>query len=135
MKNSMKYSQKNKRAIGTWYAAAVLLLMAAVASGILLGAVKLSATELFEIILGRKGESSGAVILWLVRLPRVLGSMLCGAALAVSGAVIQSVLANPLASPSVIGVNAGAGLAVTVCAALGIAGGCRSLLLSGPLGR
>ena len=40
-----------------------------------------------------------------------------------SGAVIQAVLANRLASPSIIGVNSGAGLAVTLCTALGIYGG------------
>jgi iron complex transport system permease protein len=62
-------------------------------------------------------------ILLYVRLPRVCGSLLCGGALAVSGAVIQGVLANRLASPGIIGVNAGAGLAVTLCAALGVVGG------------
>ena len=40
--------------------------------------------------------------------------LLAGAGLAVSGAIIQAVLANPLASPSIIGVNAGAGLAVSI---------------------
>ena len=47
-----------------------------------------------------------------------------------SGAVIQGVLANQLASPSVIGVNAGAGVAVTLCTALGIYGGWRLSLFS-----
>ena len=61
-------------------------------------------------------------ILLYVRLPRVLAALVCGAALSVSGAVIQSALANPLASPSIIGVNAGAGLAVTVCSAIGLYG-------------
>lgn len=62
-------------------------------------------------------------ILLYVRLPRTLGCLLSGAALAVSGAVIQGVLHNKLASPSIIGVNAGAGLAVTVCCALGVLSG------------
>lgn len=48
-------------------------------------------------------------ILLYVRLPRVCASMLSGAALAASGMLIQAVLRNPLASPNVIGVNAGAG--------------------------
>ena len=59
-------------------------------------------------------------IFWYVRLPRTLGCLLAGAGLAVSGAVIQGVLANQLASPSIIGVNAGAGLAVTICCACGL---------------
>lgn len=62
-------------------------------------------------------------IFWYVRLPRTCGCLLAGAALAVSGGVIQGVLHNKLASPSIIGVNAGAGLAVTVCCALGALSG------------
>lgn len=62
-------------------------------------------------------------IFWYVRLPRTLGCLLAGAALAVSGAVIQGVLHNRLASPSIIGVNAGAGLAVTLCCAMGALSG------------
>ena len=48
---------------------------------------------------------------------------MAGAALSVSGAVLQNVLANKLASPSVIGVNAGAGLGVTLCCSLGFLSG------------
>ena len=58
-----------------------------------------------------------------VRLPRTVACLVCGAALAVSGTVIQAVLNNRLASPSIIGVNSGAGLAVTVCIASGLYGG------------
>ncbi len=54
-------------------------------------------------------SSPGVRILLYVRLPRVCASLLAGAALAVSGILIQAVLHNPLASPNVIGVNAGAG--------------------------
>lgn len=66
------------------------------------------------------GEVSDAAksILVNVRLPRVLAALLAGAALAVAGGVIQSVLDNPLASPNVIGVNSGAGLFVLAVAAL-----------------
>ena len=63
------------------------------------------------------------VIFRFVRLPRTLACLLAGAALAVSGAVIQGVLHNKLASPSIIGVNAGAGLAVTVACGLGVISG------------
>ena len=69
--------------------------------------------------LGLGAAAMTPVIFRFVRLPRTLGCLLAGAALAVSGAVIQGVLSNKLASPSIIGVNAGAGLAVTVCCALG----------------
>ena len=73
--------------------------------------------------LGLGAAALTPVIFRFVRLPRTLGCLLSGAALAVSGAVIQGVLSNKLASPSIIGVNAGAGLAVTVCCAFGALSG------------
>lgn len=57
-------------------------------------------------------------ILVHVRLPRVLAAMLCGLGLAASGVILQSVLANPLAAPNIIGVNSGAGFAVYLVLAL-----------------
>lgn len=63
-------------------------------------------------------DSPARRILVHIRLPRVAGAMLAGAALACSGAILQGVLQNPLAGPSVIGVNAGAALGTL---ALGIA--------------
>ena len=73
--------------------------------------------ELLAALTGR-GEGTSAAIILYVRLPRTAGCLAAGASLAVSGAVIQTVLANPLASPNVIGVNAGAGAAVALCCAL-----------------
>ena len=73
--------------------------------------------------LGLGAAALTPMIFRFVRLPRTLGCLLAGAALAVSGAVIQGVLNNKLASPSIIGVNAGAGLAVTVCCACGALSG------------
>lgn len=81
------------------------------ALGILLLAAGLS--------LGLGAATLTPVIFRFVRLPRTLACLLAGSALAVSGTVIQGVLSNKLASPSIIGVNAGAGLAVTFCCALG----------------
>lgn len=98
-----------------------LCLTAAVLS-LLLGAVPLSPGELWQAL--RSGpKGTAGYIFWYARLPRTLACLLSGAALAVSGAIIQAVLSNKLASPSIIGVNAGAGLAVTICCALGILSG------------
>ena len=58
-------------------------------------------------------------ILCFVRLPRTAAAVLAGAALGVAGALIQSVLNNAMASPNVIGVNAGAGLGALLAASLG----------------
>ena len=123
MKFCMSFLRKNKIPLISLSAVAFLLLTAVF--GLLCGATELGISDLFRVLLqGDVGSVEGR-ILWYVRLPRVLAGMLCGAALSLSGAVIQGVLTNGLASPSVVGVNAGAGLAVTVCAAFGILGGCR----------
>jgi iron complex transport system permease protein len=80
------------------------------------GSVPLSMPEILQGLSDR--QSVNGRILLAVRLPRVLAALLAGAGLAVAGATIQSVLNNPLASPSVIGVNAGAGFFTALAMAL-----------------
>lgn len=53
-----------------------------------------------------------------VRLPRMLGCLLAGSGLAVAGMILQTVLANPLASPNILGIQSGAGLMTVLSAAL-----------------
>ena len=81
-----------------------------------LGAVPVSLGDTLRALLGR-GEGTTASIVLYARLPRTCGCLLAGMALAVSGAVIQGVLGNPMAAPNIIGVNAGAGLAVALLGA------------------
>lgn len=58
-------------------------------------------------------------IVWDIRMPRVLTGVLVGAALAVSGAVMQGLFRNPLADPGLVGVSAGAGLGAVTAIVLG----------------
>lgn len=74
------------------------------------GSVYLSASEVVEGF--RDVSSIAGKILQRLRIPRVLGAMLSGAALSVSGLLLQSVTGNDLASPNVLGLNAGSGLGV-----------------------
>ncbi len=115
MNNSRTSSTRNRN--GTvWAVLGILCLTAAVLS-LWIGSVHLSPSEVFAALTGRDTASTAARIVLYSRLPRTCASLLAGAALAASGAVIQAVLHNPLASPSVIGVNSGAGFAVAlVCA-------------------
>ena len=106
----------------TCFLGAGALCLAAAGLSLLLGAVRLSPKELWGALLSGPNSTAG-YIFWYARLPRTAACLLSGAALAVSGAIIQGVLSNKLASPSIIGVNAGAGLAVTVCCALGVLSG------------
>ncbi|OYR56356.1 FecCD family ABC transporter permease [Halorubrum halodurans] len=72
--------------------------------------------ELMRAITGFHGElpelTSETLIVWNIRLPRVLVGVLVGANLAVSGAIFQAVTRNELASPFILGVSSGAGLAI-----------------------
>ena len=99
-----------------WAGLCVLTLAAAILS-LWVGPVKLAPGQVFAALTGRDTASTAARIVRYSRLPRVCAAMLAGGALAVSGAVIQTVLNNPLASPGILGVNSSAGLAVAlVCA-------------------
>lgn len=102
-------------------AATIFCLLAGMLS-LSLGAARLTLQEIHQAIRSGPADTAG-YIFWYVRLPRTAACLLAGSALAVSGAVIQNVLHNQLASPGIIGVNAGAGLAVTVCCAFGLLSG------------
>lgn len=106
-----------------------MLFVSAAAFGLMCGSTKVTVADMLSAV--KNGAvGAGERIFIFVRFPRTIACLLVGAALSVSGAVIQNVLANRLASPSIIGVNSGAGLAVTVCAAGGLYGGWRLSLFS-----
>lgn len=73
------------------------------------GAVKLSPMQIIKTLLYER-DTSNYQIIWNVRLPRTIVAILVGISLSLSGAILQGVMRNPLASPSTIGVSAGAGL-------------------------
>ena len=93
--------------------ACLTILLSLVYLGI--GSMKISLTDLFQVFLG-KGQQKYQTAVLNIRLPRVLAGLLVGAILASSGAVMQCVLRNPLASASTLGVSQGAAFG----AALGI---------------
>lgn len=95
----------------------VLTFIAAVLS-LGIGSVQLAPSQVLGALFGKETASTAARIVLYTRLPRVCAALLAGMALAVSGVVIQTVLNNPLASPSIIGVNSSAGFAVALVCAL-----------------
>ena len=64
--------------------------------------------------------SRDAVVLFVIRIPRIVLSMLTGAALAASGAAYQGMFRNPMVSPDILGVSAGAALGAAVALLLGL---------------
>ena len=89
----------------------LLLLGLTAAAGLCFGGANLSLTELLAVMAG-EGLPAHRVILWQIRLPRVAAGMLAGVGLSLAGSLLQTVTANELASPNIIGINSGAGLAV-----------------------
>jgi len=115
-------SLRNKNKIKVLFVAAVLLFTVSAAMGIFCGSVKISAGDVVSAFFGN-GSGVGERIVLLVRFPRTIATLTVGASLAVAGAIIQTVFDNRLASPGIIGVNAGAGLAMTLCCVYGLLGG------------
>ena len=82
---------------------------------LLLGSVSIPAGEVMRILAGGEAaKGSWRFIVLESRLPQAITATLCGAALAVSGLLLQTAFRNPLAGPSVFGINSGAGLGVAL---------------------
>lgn len=77
-------------------------------------------SKIFNIPLRPYIKQEDVAIIWVIRLPRVLLAFMVGSSLTVSGAIIQSILKNQLASPYTLGVSSGASLGVGVYIILGI---------------
>lgn len=74
---------------------------------VVLGTYGLSTEKVMAALIG-KADGPAAVVVWNIRLPRVAASVVTGWALALAGLFIQSVLRNPLGSPSTLGISQGA---------------------------
>ena len=83
-----------------------------------IGSYSLSLHEIIKAFLGENLKAS--LVLWNIRLPRIIGAVLVGASLAVSGCVMQCILRNPLASPFTMGISHGAVFGASL--AIGILG-------------
>jgi iron complex transport system permease protein len=87
------------------------LLLSVIVAGLCFGSAPLSVSQLLAALTGTGAESIRLILLQ-IRLPRVLAGCLAGVGLSTAGVLLQTVTANDLASPNVIGINSGAGLAV-----------------------
>lgn len=96
-----------------------ILILLAVTS-LFLGAYKFEYSSLWDFFFAHESLSrSDAFVFFQLRLPRIVMAILIGSALAVSGSSIQGVFKNPLATPSLIGITAGASLFAAVSIVLG----------------
>ncbi len=74
-----------------------------------IGFIPISMTNIWQTLIGN-GTEEESIVLWIFRIPKTAVSIVVGMCLAVSGAVMQGVTRNPLATPSMIGVSSGASL-------------------------
>ncbi|WP_088825361.1 MULTISPECIES: iron ABC transporter permease [Listeria] len=94
-------------------AVVLVLLIVVFFYGLTTGSVGLSYSQVWHVLTG-DGDTLSNQLVWNLRLPRMLIAFLVGAALAISGCLLQGVMRNPLADPGVIGVSAGGGLVAII---------------------
>lgn len=109
-------------------------LVLALGTGVLAGPAEVSPREAVAALLGRDGGSPARDILLAIRLPRVCAAALVGASLAISGALFQALLRNPLAEPYLLGVSSGAALGAVAAITLDLGGGGPAILALAALG-
>ena len=101
-----------------------LLLLVLFAVSLMLGAVRIPISDVLGILSGTSDTNPvWHYIVTSVRLPQALTAMFAGAALSSSGLLLQTAFRNPLAGPSVFGINGGAGMGVAFAATLGAVSG------------
>ncbi|GGF75989.1 iron ABC transporter permease [Paenibacillus albidus] len=101
---------RNKKGLFVMLVLSILIVLVFIIS-VNTGYIRLTPIELLKTMFG-SGTAKQELILFDFRLPRIVISVLIGAGLAVSGAVMQGVFRNSLADPGILGINAGAGLMV-----------------------
>ena len=112
-KRNSRLSSRSPRYILVFTAliAALFLIMVL---NINIGSVPISVNEILGILFRREGDPVQASIIWKIRLPRMLMAALLGGALALSGFLLQTFFANPIAGPFVLGISSGAKMVVAL---------------------
>ena len=106
---------------GTKYSIALTILIAVlVALNLFFGSVDIPAEAVLRALIGQETEkASWSFIVREARVPQAITALLCGSALAGSGLMLQTAFNNPLAGPSILGINSGASLGVAFVMLLG----------------
>ncbi len=117
------FSETRQDATGSGFVPIVVLaaiLMVVVVVSLTMGRYGLSLTEIYHAFARRLGGTSGAVppdadiVMFQVRIPRILAAVLVGAALATAGATYQGLFKNPMVSPDLMGASSGAGFGAVI---------------------
>ena len=98
------------------------LLTGLLAVGIMLGSYHISLQQLVETLLHPERHTIESQIIYELRLPRIMAAFIVGALLALAGAVMQTLLTNPLADPYILGVSGGSATGALLTILLGLSG-------------
>jgi len=112
----------NRRFYAFFIASLATALIPAIIWGLLSGSAPLSVKEAvqgFFYLIGREGNETAAVLVFQIRLPRIILAMLVGASLGSAGACFQGLFRNSLADPYIIGASSGAALGAVLAVAFG----------------
>ena len=128
LRNEQRPAGKGRRGQGAAVIGMAVFLVCVFSLCVGVGSVAITPVESLRIIWGKltgRGNYSGlnpslVSILWDIRMPRVAMAFLSGGALSLSGAVMQTILQNPLASSYTLGVSSGASLGAAIVIASGI---------------
>ncbi|WP_229820400.1 FecCD family ABC transporter permease [Salinibacterium amurskyense] len=122
---------------GAWIAALSVILLASAIVTVGIGPVAISPDIVTRVIafhafgIGEQTPGSDDNIVWLIRVPRVVLGILVGAALAMTGVAVQSLVRNPLADPYLLGISSGASTGAAASILFGFGAGAGALALTG----
>lgn len=98
----------------------IMLLVFVFFVSLAIGSTKIKLNDFINVLLNHKNLDAESIILWKIRLPRIILGVLVGGGLAVSGCIFQAMLQNPLADPYTLGISGGSALGVSLGVILGL---------------
>ncbi|HEY5094297.1 MAG TPA: iron ABC transporter permease [Candidatus Eremiobacteraceae bacterium] len=110
----------SSRAVAVKLFALCAVVIACAVAGLAIGAVAFSPAAIFAALVHPSPSDLATIIVWDIRLPRVLIGACVGAGLGVAGAMLQMLFRNPLVDPYISGVSAGAALAAAIGFTIGV---------------
>ncbi|PID16168.1 iron ABC transporter permease [Sporosarcina sp. P34] len=106
----LPHIRRKQRILGACF---IVLILCLTTLALGLGSASIEWSRLIPTLLGQ-GTFKEEFVLFTIRLPRIIITLLAGAALALSGAILQGITRNDLADPGIIGINSGAGVAIAL---------------------
>ena len=114
MQTQNKVNLRRRTRYGIVFLVLALAFCAIIVLNINVGSVPIPIGEIARILFSRSGDPTQVSIIWKIRLPRILMAALLGGALSLSGFLLQTFFANPIAGPFVLGISSGAKMVVAL---------------------